>query len=46
MTLEAYSHFELSFHVIMGRVHKKIQFSQFFSGKIQNLKGNYEYMQL
>ena len=42
MTLEAHSHFELSFHVITGRVQqKKIQF---FSGKMLNSKGNFEYM--
>ena len=29
MTLEAHSHFELKFHVIMGRVQQIIEFSQF-----------------
>ena len=44
MTLEAYSHFELSFHVIMCRVQQKIQFSDFFSGKMLNSIGNYKNM--
>ena len=46
MTLEAHSHFELSFHVIMGRMQQKIQFSHFFSDRMLNSKGNYEYMKL
>ena len=46
MTLEAHSHFKLKFHVIMGRIQQIVQFSHFFSGKMQNLKGNYESMKL
>ena len=46
MTLEAHSHFEHSFHIIMARVQQKIQFLHFSSDKMQNLKGNYESMKL
>ena len=44
--LEAHSDFKLQFHVIMGRVQQKVQFSHFFSGKMQILKGNHEFMKL
>ena len=40
MPLEAYSHFKLLFHVIIGRVQQKIQFSHFISGKMLNSIGN------
>ena len=40
--LEAHSQFKLQLHEIMGRVQQKVQFSHFFSSKMQNLKGNYE----
>ena len=46
MTLEARSHFKLKFHVIMGMVQQKVQFTHSFSGKRQNLKGNYENVRL
>ena len=46
MTLEAHSHFEHSFHIIMARVQQKIQFLHFVSCNMLNSIGNYEHIKL